>query len=80
MGLALLPREQNQGLIKDHFLSLRVEGPDGIQSCYGPLTTAILLDPPWLRAVVSISYSMPGNVQAPCGIFPGTSYELNGRL
>lgn len=30
MDVALIPREQNQGLIKDHFLCLRAVGPDGI--------------------------------------------------
>lgn len=57
MGLAPVPREQNQGLIEDHFLPLRVRRPGRISelqnfSCPGPLPS--FLDPPWLRAAVSV--------------------------
>lgn len=45
-----------------------------------PLTTAILPWPTLVRAMVSVvSHSVPENVQAPFGIFPGTPYELNDR-
>ena len=57
MGLAPVPREQNQGLIRDYILPLRVGRPDRtseLQSFRCPWQLSSFLNPPGLRAVALV--------------------------